>query len=92
MMAMRGVPETCYKLSRARNARLKIYDSSKYTRDSRKIMEIEYKIVGWYVADESAVEDGDGSCEDSYGEYLVLYLEDGNTATFRNSFVDLFLD
>lgn len=32
----------------------------------------------------------DGSCIDEYHEYLVVFFEDGDTSTFRNSHADLF--
>lgn len=87
---MRGVQEISCRFPKASNARLMIYDSCKYEQSSRKIDEIEYMVTGCCIKGEDVVKDGDGSCVDPYGEYLVLYLEGGKTATFRNSFVDLF--
>lgn len=74
--------------------KVKVYDESKYQPNSKKIAETEYDICKFEVVDgELAKEiesmtDEDG--KDEYGEYLVLTLKNGETATFRNSHVDLF--
>ena len=58
---------------------------------------VEYKgVASWDIisggteAEEIEAEtDADGI--DEYHEYLVLHFENGNTATFRNSHVDMFI-
>ena len=83
---------------RSRRVTLDIYEAFKYTA-SKEIFEncktVTYDhCTGFEVVDgERAAEieaDTDGSCIDDIHEYLVLFFEDGNTATFRNSYVDLF--
>ena len=32
----------------------------------------------------------DGSCVDDYNEYLILTYDNGETSTYRNSYVDVF--
>lgn len=77
------------------NVKVRVYDECKYSKTSEKIAEVEYyNIRGFEVmtgdrAAEIANEtDADG--QDEYNEYLVIELENGETATFRNSHVDLF--
>lgn len=76
------------------NVKVKVYNGIKYSAESEKIAEVEYEIVGFeVVTGDRAVEIGletDESSRDEYNEYLVLTLESGETATFRNSHVDLF--
>ena len=78
------------------NVKVRIYDGIKYFK-CKKVKEILYRnIRGFEVATgeraEQIISETDGSCIDEFNEYLVIYLEDGNTATFRNSHVDLFID
>ena len=74
---------------------VKIYDEVKYSPKSEKIAQVEYDIAGFKVvsggAEAKEIEDSiDDNSYDEFHEYLVLELEDGETATFRNSHVDMF--
>lgn len=77
---------------------VEVYGICKYTaktaeelEDSRKV---QYNIESWDIVDgedaNEIEECTDGSCIDDYHEYLVLHLTNGETSTFRNSYVDMF--
>ena len=78
------------------NVKVRIYDGVKYFK-CKKVKEILYtNIRGFEVvtgerADQISSET-DASSIDPYNEYLVIYLEDGSTATFAYSKTDLFID
>ena len=79
------------------NVKLKIYDGCKYTNICNKVKEVLYtNIKGFEVVTGKRAEqissETDASSIDPYNEYLIVYLEDDSTATFRNSHVDLFID
>ena len=79
------------------NVRLKIYDGCKYTNICNKVKEVLYPNIKGFevVTGERATkigEETDGNSRDEYNEYLLITLEDGDTSTFRNSHVDLFID
>lgn len=62
--------------------------------EAKDFMRVEYTgVKAWSIVDgedaEEIERDTDGSCIDENHEYLVLHFEDGETATFRNSHVDL---
>ena len=77
---------------------LEVYDICKYTatkaEDLKVIRKVRYHIESWDIVDGEDAEEieahTDGSCIDDYHEYLVLHLTNGDTATFRNSYVDMF--
>ena len=77
------------------NVRVKIYNGVKYEASSRKVAVMEYKNIQGYevVTGERAEQIANETDEDGideYNEYLILTLENGETATFRNSHVDMF--
>lgn len=73
---------------------VKIYDGSKYSPLSSVSEKREYDVVDYHIAampgDEAAEIQTMIGTPDLYGEYLVLELVGGETATFRNTCVDLF--
>lgn len=73
---------------------VKIYNGSKYSPLSSVIEKREYDVVDYHIAampgDEAAEIEAMIDTPDLYGEYLVLKLVGGETATFRNTCVDLF--
>ena len=77
--------------------RLYLYEGLKYTADLEEGTELIFDgIKAWSLIEggEEAAEieaDADSSSIDEHHEYLVLHLLDGQTATFRNSHVDMFL-
>lgn len=73
---------------------VKIYNGSKYSPLSSVIEKREYDVVDYHIAampgDEAAEIEAMIDTLDLNGEYLVLKLVGGETATFRNTCVDLF--
>jgi hypothetical protein len=80
-----------------KKVRLVIYDKCKYDPSSKEIKEVKYEIEGFGVynsvdfdPDEFKQIVNQGMMDD-YDEYLKLWFGDDESATFRNSYVDLFL-
>ena len=73
---------------------VKVWNGSKYEAASEVCERLTYDIKDFEIihkADDHDIEANFAPEElDPCDEYLRLYLEDGNTATFRNSRVDMF--
>lgn len=83
-------------IGKAFSADIEVYSECKYHMgadvESRRISYdgiISWEIVTGEDAEQIEAET-DGSCIDDYHEYLVLHFENGETSTFRNSYVDMF--
>lgn len=76
---------------------VKVYDGCKYNPDSKKIAEIEYEITGFGIYNGSDIDADEyddivnNDMVDEYDEYLKIWMSDDDTATFRNSNVEMFL-
>ena len=78
------------------NAEIEIYGECKYTA-SKEVFENSKRVAyndieKWEIVTGGieAKEIEDSGLVDEYHEYLILYFADGDTATFRNSYVDMF--
>ena len=71
-------------------AKVKVYDSCKYDKESKKVGELLYEIICFKVVHREDVEIVIKT-KDDFDEYLILYLSNGKTLTFCNSYVDLFI-
>lgn len=73
---------------------LKIYNRPKYNAEAEVINKIDYDIKDFKIIHEADNKDIRANYTDEEldinDEYLELYLTNGETATFRNSYVDLF--
>lgn len=75
---------------------IEMYSECKYTASAEAFenaKRIQYEIESWEIVTDDAIEIGketDENSRDDYNEYLVLNLVGGETATFRNSYVDMF--
>lgn len=71
---------------------VKVYDNVKYDTTSKVVAEQTYEITSFSVTEISDKEIFALGFEDTdpYKEYLVLTFKNGETSTFRNSFVDMF--
>lgn len=76
----------------AKSLKVETYDECKYTAKEEGRTIIYHHVVAFeVVTEQKEVEEIEASgMVDEYHEYLVLYFEDGTTATFRNSHVDMF--
>ena len=83
---------------KTRKVMLDVYEECKYTASDEVFensKQVTYdNVVAFEVVTGKKAElienNTDGSNIDDFHEYLVLYMEDGSTSTFRNSYVDLF--
>lgn len=79
----------------SKSVELHMYDKCKYTskEENTEIMYFDdveaFEVVVGTEA-EALEQKMDGSRTDDFHEYLVLYFTAGATATFRNSYVDMF--
>ena len=83
------------------NVKVKVYDGCKYDATSQKLTEIEYKIVRWGIFNlkdfdhDEKMDIINNDMLDENDEYLKIWRKDegdgSESATFRNSHVDMFV-
>lgn len=74
------------------NAKIEIHDTCKYNPESQVVAEVDYKNIVKFEVKIIPAEEIEATYDmvDDYNEYLILTFADGDTATFRNSYVDMF--
>lgn len=85
-----------YAVLSNRKCIVEIYEECKYTYDGDEHVEAKYDDIKYYEVlsgDEAEQFEKtiDDEMIDDYHEYLILYKKDGSIASFRNSYVDLFI-
>lgn len=81
---------------KVRNIEIEIYDRCKYEADSQVAHVVPYEAAeAFEVFDKNTAPDRVTEIEasglvDDYHEYLTVYFANGEEATFRNSYVDMF--
>lgn len=86
-------------IRKVNKATLDVYEECKYTAAEEvfvnckqiKYDNVEYIEIVTGIDAEAIEAETDGSCIDDMHEYLVIHFTDGQTSTFRNSYVDMFL-
>lgn len=71
---------------------VKIYDECKYFKGSKVVARLDYEITNYRILSgyDKEISSADFDEPDMHNEYLHLELASGETATFRNSYVDMF--
>ena len=73
---------------------MKLYDKCKYGEDAKVIKDVNITGIASLevkeIPESEILRETDGSCVDDYNEYLILTYENGETSTYRNSYVDVF--
>lgn len=75
------------------NIKVKVYDGCKYNAESNKVVEVEYeniKAMEIKTLEDKEVFSMGFDMVDEYKEYCFITLANGETATFRNSHIDIF--
>jgi hypothetical protein len=70
-----------------------VYDANKYEAENEEFTTVTYIVEKFEVKTIEAEEMNRMGYDelDDYNEYLILTLENGETATFRNTYADLFI-
>ena len=74
---------------------VEVYSECKYTAPAEifeNSIKVNYSIENWEIVTGEDAREIEAEMDevDDHHEYLVLHLMDGDTATFRNSYVDMF--
>ena len=85
-----------YAVRTGKTVEIEIHEEVKYFDKSENLPRVQYSdVIAFEVVHGDAAAlieaESDGSCIDELHEYLVLSFANGETSTFRNSHVDMFI-